>query len=193
MNVVRPLATSTTVGCGRSLTIIHTERGELADVLSVCERGLASFPDQQSYAALREAAQRAGTWTDVRPRALAVLAKGSPRAHVEALVSDDDIDTAWAAATATGASAVPITAQLASRRAATHPADAIPNYRQFAEEALAGANRGAYRAAASWLVGLRDLHTRVGTPDAFAVYLTGLREVHRRRRAFLDELRRAGL
>ena len=37
---------------------------------------------------------------------------------------------------------------------------------------------------------LRDLHTRVGTPDVFAVYLTGLRD-HRRRRAFLDELRRA--
>lgn len=76
---------------------------------------------------MREAAQRAGTWTDVRPRALAVLAKQSARAHVEALVSDDDIDTAWAAATAgTGASAVTITARLASRRAATHPTDAIP-------------------------------------------------------------------
>ena len=173
---------------------IHTECGELADVLSVRERGLAGFPDQQSYAALREAAQRAGTWTVVRPRALAVLAKRSPRAHAEALVSDDDIDTAWAAATAgTGASAVPITAQLASRRAATHPTDAIPHYRRFAEEALAGANRGAYRTAAGWLVGLRELHARVGTPDAFAVYLTGLREAHRRRRAFLDELRRAGL
>ena len=88
---------------------------------------------------------------------------------------------------------MPITAQLASRWAATHPTDAIPHYRRFAEEALAGANRGAYRTAAGWLVGLRDLHTRVGTPDAFAVYLTGLREAHRRRRAFLDELRRAGL
>jgi uncharacterized Zn finger protein len=173
---------------------IHAERGEPVDVLSVRECGLAAFPDEQSYAALREAAQRLGTWTEVRPRALAVLAKRSPRAHVEALVSDDDIETAWAAATAgKGHSAVPITQQLASRRAATHPAEAIPHYRRFAEEALGGANRGAYRTAAGWLVGLRDLHTRVGTADAFAAYLTGLREAHRRRRAFLEELRRAGL
>ena len=173
---------------------IHTERGELVEVLSVCERALAALPDQQSYAALREAAQRVGTWTEMRARALAVLAEQSPRAYVEALISDDDIDTAWAAATAgTGARAVPITAQLATRRAATHPADVIPHYRRFAEEALGGANRDAYRTAAGWLVGLRDLHTRVGTADAFAVYLAGLREANRRRRAFLDELRRAGL
>ena len=173
---------------------IHTERGELVDVFSVRERGLAAFPDQQSYVALREAAQQVGRWPEVRPGALAELAKRSPRAHIEALLSDDDIDAAWAAA-AVGADppSGSVTQTLATRRAETHPADAIPHYRRFAEQALGGANRDAYRTAAGWLVGLRDLHTRVGTVDAFAAYLTDLRETHRRRRAFLDELRRAGL
>ena len=83
-----------------------------------------------------------------------------------------------------------VTQTLATRRAETHPADTIPYYLRYVEDALRGANRNGYRTAARWLVDLRGLHARVGIEAQFAAYLTGLSETHRRRRAFLDELRR---
>ena len=83
--------------------------------------------------------------------------------------------------------------QVATARAETHPADAVPHVQRAVRQALRNADRGAYRQAARLLVRLRDLERRAGRPEAFDDFLADVAEANRRRPSFLDELRKAGL
>jgi uncharacterized Zn finger protein len=172
---------------------LHSEAGELEEVVGIRMCGLTGLPDLKSYSALRDAASNAGQWAQLRPVALAELASRAPHAHVQALLADDAIDEAWAAATDgdEGGADSGTMRRLVQRRGETHPADAIPYLRRFAEDALRVANRNAYRESVHWLVALRSAYERADTAKDFTVYVDQLREVNRRRPAFLDELRRA--
>jgi hypothetical protein len=171
---------------------VLTQRGETSEAVAVRRDGLAALPDIRSYGALRTAA--GSTWQDHRSEALAVLAAHSVREHVQALLSDGDVDGAWAVATAEGVELDSGTmTQLARRRARTHPADALPYYRAFAVQALSRSDRSAYRECVRWLKELRRLHETVGTEEDFDDFVAELRATHRRRPAFLDELQRARL
>lgn len=106
------------------------------------------------------------------------------------LVDEQEPDRAWEAAVRYGASDS-LWLDLARRRGQEHPDDAAGVYHRLVEQAIAGKDRQAYREAASLLGELRTLlagHDRLAEFDAA---LEGVRRTHARKKALLDELRRA--
>ncbi|WP_410667275.1 hypothetical protein [Amycolatopsis sp. cmx-4-68] len=153
-------------------------------------------PDRETYAALREAATAAGKWTVQRRAALARLrelaADGVEAADelVHVLLEDGRPDEAWRACVRFGASP-PLKLELAEQRAADHPAETIPVFREHVEELIERKDPQAYTEAARRLKLLRTLHKRAGTPDEFTAHLAALVETHRRKTRLITEIRAA--
>ncbi|WP_410637897.1 DUF6880 family protein [Amycolatopsis sp. lyj-346] len=153
-------------------------------------------PDRETYAALREAAQAAGKWTVQRREALARLreraAEGVEPADelVRVLLDDGRPDEAWRACVRFGASGE-LKLELAEQRAAEHPAETIPVFREHVDQLIEHKDPQAYQEAARRLKLLRTLHKRAGTPDEFTAYLAGLVENHRRKTRLITEIRAA--
>lgn len=174
---------------------VLAERSDLDATVALRQEGLSALPDTMSLAALRDAATASGQWGSLREPSLRVLADRAPEQHLLALLTDDDVDTAWLALHQQPAAAVSEqTAQrVAARRGQTHPQDAIPYLRRAVEQTLTAADRRAYRAAVRVLLDLRTLHARAGTPADFVAYVDALAHEHRRRPSLLDELRKQRL
>jgi hypothetical protein len=171
----------------------YLERGGGSEAVRLRRDGLAAAPTLHSYRALHRTAAHAGIWKSERKRALAVLAKHSPEDHVRALLAEDDVDGAWQAAFRLPHLGGGTWDELARRRAASHPADAVPVLRRRIDEVLAATGRDAYRDAVRRLQSLREVCARCGQAAEFAEFVKELAERHRRRPSFLAELTGAGL
>jgi hypothetical protein len=153
-------------------------------------------PDRETFAALREAATADGKWTTQRRAALARLrelaAEGAGHADelARVLLDDGRPDEAWRACVRFGASPE-LKLELAEQRAAEHPAETIPVFREHVEELIERKDPQAYREAARRLKLLRTLHKRAGTPDEFTAHLATLVETHRRKSRLITEIRSA--
>ncbi len=153
-------------------------------------------PDRETFAALREAATKDGKWTVQRREALARLreraAEGAEQADelVRVLLDDGRPDEAWRAGVRFGASAE-LKLELAEQRAAEHPAETIPVFREHVDELIERKDPQAYQEAARRLKLLRTLHKRAETPDEFTAYLAALVENHRRKTRLITEIRTA--
>ncbi|WIX93628.1 hypothetical protein QRY02_38400 [Amycolatopsis sp. DG1A-15b] len=153
-------------------------------------------PDRETYAALREAAQAAGKWTVQRRDALACLreraAEGVEQADelARVLLDDGRPDEAWRACVRFGAS-TELRLELAEQRAAEHPAETIPVFREHVDELIERKDPQAYQEAARRLKLLRTLHKRAETADEFTAYLAALVENHRRKTRLITEIRAA--
>jgi tetratricopeptide (TPR) repeat protein len=173
----------------------YLRRGGGSDALRLRREGLRARPGLPEYAALRAAAGEAGRWPQERATALAVLRDGNPVDHIRALLyEEDDAAAAWTAAVRArvhldGA----VWDDLARRRAADRPAQALPVLRRRVEEVLAVTGREAYRDAARRLVELREISRNAGRDAEFDGYLRELTDRHRRRPSLLSELTGAGL
>jgi len=153
-------------------------------------------PGRETFAALREAATADGKWTVQRREALARLreraAEGVEQADelVRVLLDDGRPDEAWRACVRFGASGE-LKLELAEQRAAEHPAETIPVFREHVDELIERKDPQAYQEAARRLKLLRTLHKRAGTPDEFTAYLAALVENHRRKTRLITEIRAA--
>ncbi|MEU7787108.1 hypothetical protein [Amycolatopsis sp. NPDC049159] len=151
-------------------------------------------PDRETFAALREAAQAAGKWTAQRRDALATLreraAEGGADELVRVLLDDGRPDEAWRACVRFGASPE-LKLELAELRAAGHPAETIPVFREHVDELIERKDPQAYQEAARRLKLLRGLHKRAETPEEFTAYLAALVETHRRKSRLITEIRTA--
>jgi hypothetical protein len=153
-------------------------------------------PGAGTFAALREAATKDGKWTVQRREALACLreraAEGVGQADelVRVLLDDGRPDEAWRACVRFGASAE-LRLELADQRAAEHPAETIPVFRDHVDELIERKDPAAYQEAARRLKLLRTLHKRAETPDEFTAYLAALVENHRRKTRLITEIRAA--
>ncbi len=153
-------------------------------------------PDRETFTALREAATADGKWTVQRRDALACLreraAGGVEQADelVRVLLDDGRPDEAWRACVRFGASAE-LKLELAEQRAAEHPAETIPVFREHVDELIERKDPQAYQEAARRLKLLRSLHKRAGAPDEFTAYLAALVENHRRKTRLITEIRAA--
>ncbi|WP_042396943.1 hypothetical protein [Streptacidiphilus carbonis] len=159
-------------------------------------------PDHDAYRALvaalpPEAAAGQRTWAlaelnrrAARPTTRSWENPASPL--IEFLLADGDPDAAWAAARQYG---VPHRAllRLAELRADTHPADAIPVYRQEIDEQIDQQTRDSFRAAATWTARLRDLYRTLGTPEEAVRVIAELRATHSTKGSLLAELDAHGL
>jgi hypothetical protein len=153
-------------------------------------------PGRESYAALREAATAEGKWMSQRRDALACLreraAEGVEQADelVRVLLEDGRPDEAWRACVRFGASGE-LKLELAEQRAADHPAETIPVFREQVEDLIERKEPQAYQEAARRLKLLRTLHKRAESPDEFTAYLAALVETHRRKTRLITEIRTA--
>ncbi|MCR6486333.1 hypothetical protein M8542_26245 [Amycolatopsis sp. OK19-0408] len=151
-------------------------------------------PGRETYTALREAATADGKWPAQRRAALVRLreraAEGGADELARVLLDDGRPDEAWRACVRFGASPE-LKRELAEQRAAEHPAETIPVFREHVEELIEHKDPAAYQEAARRLKLLRTLHKRAETPDEFTAYLASLVETHRRKTRLITEIRTA--
>ncbi|WP_408630223.1 hypothetical protein [Amycolatopsis mongoliensis] len=169
---------------------------EPEDETSRRRKDFDAHPDRETFAALREAATADGKWTTQRRAALARLRElaaedaGHADELARVLLDDGRPDEAWRACVRFGASPE-LKLELAEQRAAEHPAETIPVFREHVDELIERKDPQAYREAARRLKLLRTLHKRAGTPDEFTAYLGALVETHRRKTRLVTEIRAA--
>ncbi len=180
----------------RALTHDKQPPPESEDETSRRRKEFDARPDRETYAALRAAAQAAGKWTAQRREALACLreraAEGVEQADelVRVLLDDGRQDEAWRACVRFGASGE-LKLELAEQRAAEHPAETIPVFREHVDELIERKDPQAYQEAARRLKLLRTLHKRAETAEEFTGYLAALVETHRRKTRLITEIRTA--
>ncbi|MEH0422769.1 SWIM zinc finger family protein [Streptomyces sp. B21-083] len=154
-----------------------------------------------SYRQLRAAAQAAECWPAEREGALDLLRADTGRRQggwyngsvlVDALLDDKDIEACWQAAAETGAHDRQWLA-LADLARETRPADALGVYLRLAEPLTKQTGNHVYEQLVSLLLGARDCHRRLGTPDEFTAYATALRTVQRRKRNLMRLMEQRGL
>ena len=184
------------------LTVHYAAVGRREDALALLREQFLARPDPAAYRALLAAAGPDGAGEE-REWALAELHRRASRTTarswenpaaplIEVLVATGDLDAAWAAADRYDVPR-PARLRLARLRADTHPADAIPVYRQEVEARIELMTRESYRAAVDLVLQLRELHEKSGAPDAFDGLLAELRSTHRAKGSLLAELDAHGL
>jgi len=171
------------------------ERCDLAEAVELRRDHFGVEPTGVTFAALRSAAEDAGTWAHERPAAEGRLAEHSPHEHITMLLGADRNDEAWTFATAhpQAASAGGAWERLCRRRAITAPADTLPVYRELVTATLRTTERGAYVAAARMLERMRSAALAAGREAEFRAYLTETVEANRRRPTCLQVFRAQGL
>jgi uncharacterized Zn finger protein len=151
------------------------------------------------YARLRQAAEQAGQWQDLRVWALDFLRERArtgeyQRVHLAELISvllhEDQADEAWSTA---GGQPEQVSEsqwlQLISLREERHPADVLGPLARLIELGVEQAgDKYRYPKAVKALRRLRDDYERAGDAVGFGAYLDGLRERQRRKYSFIAKL-----
>lgn len=153
-------------------------------------------PNVTSYRILVGFAARLDTQDTERDRTLAQVRKKAMASRngtllVQLLLSDGDLDGAWAVADDIGpGSAWEV---LAKAAADTHPARAADLYRPRLADLLSVAKTGYYPQVAEILTTMRWLYVAAGSGDAFDDEIRALRVTYKRRTSLMKELDRAKL
>ena len=175
-------------------------------------KAFEEHPTPSTYERLFTQGTRAGTWDTWRPRALECLRKdvaGRMRAArtkggsgpglarwaltpdasdlVQVFLFEGDVDQAWAEAKAGGCS-WRLWLELARRREADHPLDAIPIFEDEVERLVAAKNNDAYRQAVETMAHVQKLMRAAAQPDAFEPYAAGVRARHKPKRNLMKLL-----
>jgi uncharacterized Zn finger protein len=145
---------------------------------------------------VRRLATENGRWEKERPALLSQL--DAPQFHdlrVQAYLDEGDLDAALAAVKK---ERVPrygqsMALRVAEAAEAERPREALELYRKHAEGLIGMQGRERYRAAAGLLRKVKELYGRLGEAGEWTRDVAALREKYKRQRAFLEELRAAGL
>jgi uncharacterized Zn finger protein len=104
---------------------------------------------------------------------------------------EGDVDAAWREAVEGGCS-VQLWMELAKRREADHPDDAIPIYQQHVERVIGQKNNQAYEEAVRLLHKVQELMNRLGRGEEFPTYVASVRAAHKPKRNLMKLFDRAG-
>ncbi|MFL6119458.1 SWIM zinc finger domain-containing protein [Actinophytocola sp.] len=162
---------------------VDGQRGD--DAVELRKAALREAPTRHCYGLLRETAVAVKVWSGLRSWALAVLA-AAPAELVGALLDDDEVAEAWAAAVKYGCVGV----EVARRWGLTEPADVVMAYQGLVSACLEQGGREAYREGGVLLRELAEVGSRCGV--SVVEFVGSLRVRYARKPALLDELRRAG-
>jgi uncharacterized Zn finger protein len=182
----------------------YLRAGRRDEAMALSWDDFVARPVLERFERLRARSGGGAGWREWRGRALAHLRAqlavgraGGPWIRppdaselVRVLLAEDDLDAAWAEARA-GGCAEALWLELAGRREADHPEDALEVYRRGVEPAVARTDRRGYEEAVALLRRMRPLVQRLGEESAFGREVAELREAHRRKRnlvALLDGL-----
>ncbi|MEF3113415.1 SWIM zinc finger family protein [Streptomyces chrestomyceticus] len=175
------------------LSTRYERSGHLAQAVFLRRGHFTAHPSLAAYRALRVAAQTAGTWPAERENALKVLRTAAARDEadphdgpvlIDVLLDEDDLDTAWQAATESGA-ADHQWLILADRIRNTRPTDALPVYQRLFEPLKKSTGDAAYEQLTSLLLSIRACHRLLGTDENFTAYATTLRTELKRKRKLM--------
>ncbi|MHB1506079.1 MAG: hypothetical protein ACYCVA_05250, partial [Sulfobacillus sp.] len=108
-------------------------------------------------------------------------------ALVEVFLFEDDSEQAWSEAQTHGCSAL-LWLELARRREADHPLDAIPIYQDQVERLINQMHNQSYEEAVQLIGRILRLMAKVTNPEAVQAYLTAVRTRHRRKRNLIKLL-----
>jgi len=185
----------------------YQRRGRHDDALALMWQELTESPTPGSYQRLHSYATRAGTWEQWRAKALDHIREeaarrkrsGAPRSHwdpaghswlVEVFLWEEDVEAAWAEAQAGGCSDR-LWLELAARREADHPEDALPIYQREVEETVAQKNNRAYAEAVELMRKVKDLMQRADRGGEFSAYVESVRAAHKPKRNLMKLLDKA--
>jgi uncharacterized Zn finger protein len=168
-------------------------------------------PTLEGYRGLQAHADRIGGWPAWRDKALAHLRSqpvdrgrdadagrrvwpgwsGGRSELVRIFLWEGDNETAWQEATQ-GGCAEALWMELAAKREADHPEDALPIYQDQVERLIAQMGKQAYQQAVGLLRKVREVMTRLGREEELAAYLASVRATHKRKRNLIKLLDAAG-
>jgi uncharacterized Zn finger protein len=164
-------------------------------------------PALNAYERLKAHADRAGQWETWRAKALDLLREtAGPRPKgprrigpdwsagrselVEVFLWEGDVDAAWKEAVE-GDCSVRLWMELAGRREADHPADALPIYQDHVERVIGGKNNQAYAEAVELMRKVEELMARLGRSQEFPAYVAAVRVAHKPKRNLMKLLDQA--
>ena len=190
----------------------HHRAGQGERAVALAWRAFEERPSPSTYERLYAQGTRAGTWDTWHPRALECLRKDvadrmkaartksgwgpglarwgiAPDASdlVQVFLFEGDVDQAWTEAKAGGCS-WRLWLDLARRREADHPLDAIPIFEEEVERLIAAKNNDAYRQAVETMAHVAKLMRAAAQPDAFEPYAAGVRARHKPKRNLMKLL-----
>jgi tetratricopeptide (TPR) repeat protein len=187
----------------------YHQRGRHDDAVALYWQAFSGAPSLASYQALRGQVERARQWPAWRERALtrlrehvAASREGRGVDHwavmgrdhselVRVLLWEGDVEAAWAEARA-GGCAQGLWLELADRRAAQHPEEALPVYQRAVEGLLAHTGNDVYERVVQLLRKLQELLGRLGREAEFAGQIASIRATQRRKRNLMKLLDAAG-
>jgi len=183
------------------VTEAYHRAGRHAEAMELAWVGFQASPDLGGYKELKAHAEAAGEWPHWRGRALEHIRERLKRAAAEVergtwrqmppdrsvLVSiylwEGDVEAAWREAREGGCSSG-LWLELAARREAERPEEALPIYQREVEPAIETKTYDGYVRAADYLRKVKALLVRLGREEEFAPYLAEVRARHRRKRNF---------
>lgn len=174
---------------------VHERAGASVEVLALRRQQHERTPSASTYSTLRRAAETLGAWELERDTARRALHEGDRGSYVDALLQEDDADTAWIIATEdpTWDPGGDRRVRLAEAREPACPDEALSSYMLVAEEELLQTGRHAYGRAIATLKRARRAASAAGRERWFSDQLVSLREQHRRRPALIEMLDKARL
>lgn len=178
------------------------------DAMALVWTEFSEHPFLERYKALKSHAERAKAWPAWREKALGLIRERiekerarsagkktsmwapAPPDHstlVEFLLWEGDVEAAWGEAVE-GGCRDSLWMELARKREAEHPKDALRVYQEQIEPILDQKNNGAYEEAVKLLKKIKELMARTGKGEAFTGYLQRIRAEHKPKRNFMKLL-----
>jgi uncharacterized Zn finger protein len=184
-------------------------RGRNGDALAQSWAGFLDRPTLETYQQLAIDANACGEWTARRTAALDLLQGRAPSradavAHrwhgrdntelVRVFLCENDLELAWRAASEGGCKDT-LWLELADRRRAQYPDDALTVYRNHVERTIAGKDKRSYAEATRLMKQMiGPLFVECGRAADFDSYLAEVRATHRQKRnlmKLMDQLEAA--
>ncbi len=186
----------------------YHRRGRHAEAVALIWADHSEDPSLENYKALKAHANRTRAWSGWRDRALALLREAAGRGDretgvrrpawtrrpdhpdlVRVFLWEKDVEAAWREAISGGCSA-DLWLDLAAKREARHPEDAVPIYQAAVERTVMLKSNAAYEQAIHLVGKVGRLMTRLGRDANFTAYVGSVRAVHKPKRNFMKLLDR---
>lgn len=186
----------------------YHRRGRDAEAMDLIWAEFSEHPSLERYKGLKAHADHTHDWPSWRERAIALLRQRAHRRDrgnvhdwswttmpdhselVRVFLWEKDPEAAWHEAVSGGCTDG-LWMELAAKREAEHPEDAVPIYRDAVERALALKHNAGYEEAVRLLGKVARLMTRLGKEADIAAYLLSVRTGHKPKRNFIKLFDRA--
>jgi uncharacterized Zn finger protein len=186
----------------------YHRRGRHEEAMQLIWQELTESPHLQQYKLLKAHAQIMGgvkAWKLWREKALSFMKEGIASAKsrakknrsldsnsdrselVQIFLWEKNVDAAWGEAQE-GGCREDLWLDLALKREADYPEDALAVYQTLVEPAIDRKNNESYRRAVSLVLRIRTLLARLNRREEWVRYVESLRATHRRKRNFIEML-----